>query len=372
MIHNDFDNKLNQVVSEESVPFNEENWKRMQQMLDKKASRRLMVLPVFLKTATATAAAIAVIVSVYFATRPEHKNLANHTPVPSSGQDVVLRDTSTVVNETASALPTTQGAQSSAVRKVKKTTITATSDIKKEDTPVAIDEASPNEEKHIANTSPRVQPEKNTKMDDQPGYFLPDEPDEQSRISLGINSGMAFYDAQNSFAAGLVVKGRINSRVSLQAGLGFVQTRQTVTTTQYMVTEEHIVVFSDTSQTAGVQRTVTESTEEYSKNLPYIQFNPGVSVLVFKKLGVTVGADLQKAAVSNSVIDTLNKRLETTGKKMPSIDAGLTLNLNYNITRNIGFGVSYRNSILNKAPGDMVYVKRNYFMLQLQYVFHPY
>ena len=376
MTNNEFDRKINEVVSDETIPFSEENWGRMQQMLDKKSPRRLILLPLFYKPIAAAAAMVAVVVTVYFATRPGD-DIIQQQVNNSQNQPAIVKksipQTTEAKEDTAQPVIIMQPSIQPAHHNAPQPLVRHEKSNEQKVPPVAEDNIAPQQE-HIAVTpQDKTQPHKSNKPTQQFAYphYDDEEAGRQSKLTVGINSGMTFYQSQNNFAAGLVVKNKLSRRLSVQAGVGFVQSRQNATIKNVVVTEEPIISPSDTSFILGYETTVTETYEAYSKNLPYIQFNPGVSIAVFNRMSATVGVDLQKAAVSNSVIDTLNKHLMAEGKKMPSIDAGLTFNLNYNITKNIGFGVSYRNSMAGKASDNIQYIKRNYFLVNLQYIFNP-
>lgn len=364
MTNKEFDKKIFDVVAEEVIPFNEDNWAGMQQMLDKKSTRRLMLIPLLYKPYAAAATLLAVVGALYFFLQQEDNAVTNQTPI--THEDVINHQHAPIIqNEQQIAVaPIT-----STSRIVKQQKIKTVEQVVKPSLVATVTDTLA-QENNVAATVTKTSPEKNR----TPSNMLYPPPDytnvRHRRITLGINTGMALYQSYNSFAAGVVVKNRITERISLQAGLGFVQGRQDVSVKHVNITETPIIGVFDTSQKPQVLRTVTERYKEYSRNLPYIQFNPSVSVKIFKRLHGAVGVDIQRLIINKTALDTMNKHLGEVGKKVPETDAGITLNANYHITKNIGFGVSYRSSLAGAATNDIEYVKRSYFLMQLQYIFN--
>lgn len=364
MTNQEFDKKIFDVVAEEVIPFNEDNWADMQQMLDKKSTRRLMLIPLLYKPYAAAAMLLAVVGTLYLFMQQDVQ-VANTQPSVAR-QEVIKHQHVPIIQNEEQNNVTPIG---KSVRIVKEHTVRVTEeDVQQTLTATVTDSVA--QETNVAATVTKTSPEKNR----TPANMLYPPADytdvRHRRITLGINSGVALYQSYNSFAAGLVVKNRITERISLQAGLGFVQGRQDVSVKYVDVVETPVFGTSDTGTTFGVERTVTERYEEYSRNLPYIQFNPSVSVKIFKRLHGAVGVDIQRLVINKTALDTMNKHLGEVGKKVPETDAGITLNANYHITKNIGFGVSYRSSLAGAAANDIEYVKRSYFLMQLQYIFN--
>lgn len=363
MTNSDFDKKIQDVFAEAEMPFSEDNWALMQQRLDKKSPRKLLFLPLLYKP-YAAAALLAVAASLYFFTSNIDKQDATfasatapvtYTTAPAAPVDTIIAldnnlqpaDIATHNNSIA-ILPQQPAVQVQEIFAVHDSL------------------TSPAEE-----AAPAEQPVVNNSRENLP-VFLPHFEDERikRKVTFGVNTGMAIYESQNSFAGGFVVKHHISSRVAIHAGLGFVQNRQSASVKHTVVTETPVVRPSDTSLGITTVRTETEYYEQYSKNLPFIQFNPGLSVLVVKRLTGTVGADVQRILIGNNMLDTINKHLAAEGKKVAGIDAGVTVSANYSITKNIGLGLSYRNSLMGMSDGNLQHVKRNYVLVQLQYIFN--
>ncbi len=368
MSNNEFDQKIADIVAGEDIPFNEDNWAAMQHMLEKKDSRKLLLLPFLFNPYSASAAVLLIMItSVYFLVRQPaesvtgnivstHQPAVEHLPVPEL-PDTILHN----------AVPVAKAAYVADKQKARKPVAEVEQPIMVAHT--TTEDSSMPVEKAVAET----QEPKPHKVD-KPlrDYFtvLDEEDTRHNKLVFGINSGVALYESNNSFAAGLLVRNRINEKLSAQVGLSFVQGRQNISTRQVNVVEHMAWVNTDTGMVRGVATTVTESYEQYSRNLPYIQFNPSISMKIFRKLYGAVGADVQRLIINKTMLDTMNKHLGEAGKKVPQTDAGITLNMSYSITKNIGFGVSYRSSLAGAATGKVQYVKRNYFLVQLQYLFN--
>lgn len=364
MNNKEFDKKIFDVVAEEVIPFNEDNWANMQQMLDKKSSRRLMLIPLLYKPYAAAAMLLAVVGALYFFLQEDGEVINNQT---SGIQQQVIKHQHAPIIQNEQQITVSPITNTVRIVKEQKIKITEQS---AQPVFIATVTDTPALENNVTATTTKTLREKNNAPSNMLYPPLDYTDARHRRITLGINTGMALYQSYNSFAAGVVVKNSITERISLQAGVGFVQGRQDVSVKHVDITETPIFGTSDTGQTMQVLRTVTERYEEYSRNLPYIQFNPSISVKIFKRLHGAVGVDIQRLIINKTALDTMNKHLGEVGKKVPETDAGITLNANYHITKNIGFGVSYRSSLAGAATNDIEYIKRSYFLMQLQYIFN--
>lgn len=364
MTNKEFDKKVFDIVAEEVIPFNEDNWADMQQMLDKKKPRRLMLIPLLYKPYAAAAILLAVVGTLYFFMQQE-TGVVNNQMATIQDQVIKYQDPPIIQNESRiNVAPARNTARIDNQQKIKAT------EEAMQPVLAAIVTDTAEHVNNVATTATKNSPEKKH-IPSNVLYPPIDYTDKlHRRITLAINTGMALYQSYNSFAAGLVVKNKITERISIQACVGFVQGRQDVSVKRVDITEIPVIEESDTGQTIQVQRTITERYEEYSRNLPYIQFNPSVSVQIFKRLHGAVGVDIQRLVINKTGLDTMNRHLGEVGKKVPETDAGITLNTNYHITKNISFGLSYRSSLAGAATKDIEYIKRSYFLMQLQYIFN--
>lgn len=364
MNNNEFDKKITNVVDDELVPFNEDNWDAMQRRLDGKGSRRLLLLPLMIKPFAAAAAVLILLGSVYIFTQQggdiadkpiagteqsATMQIPDITPLPDTiEKDVTITKTHPLIAQ--------QQTTTIAEQKPKPVLVVQAD----------IEDSSSAEENIIVATEQKSSPGKPyVSLND---YYPVDDYDEtnKGKITFGVNTGVAMYESGNNFTAGLLVKNKLSNRVSLQAGLSFVGGRQNVSVRHIDVSYEP----SANGLYTEPKKVETERYEEYSRNLPYVQFNPSVSVQLFKKLYGAVGADVQQLIINKTALDTINQHLAEVGKKIPQTDPGVTLSINYRITKHIGMGVSYRNSLAGIATDDIEYVKRNYFLVQLQYIFN--
>lgn len=364
MNNNEFDKKITDVVDEAQMPFSDDNWAAMQQMLDKKSSRKLLALPLLFKPFAAAAAVLVLLASLYVFTQqagntadktiakteqPAIMQLPEPAPLPNTiEKDLAIAKTYPVIAQQQK--PTTAELKRQPV-------LVAQADTEDSSLP---------EENIIVATEQKSSPHKpQTSLND---YYPVDEYDDNQggKVTFGVNTGVAMYESSNNFTAGLIVKNQLSNRVSLQAGLNFVGGRQSVSVKHVDVS----YVPSDNGLYTEPKKVETERYEEYSRNLPYVQFNPSVSVQLFKKLYGAVGADVQRLIINKPALDTMNQQLAEVGKKIPQTDPGVTLSMNYRITKHIGMGVSYRNSVAGIATDNIEYVKRNYFLVQLQYIFN--
>lgn len=365
MTNSEFDKRLSDIVSEETIPYNEDNWDRMQHMLDSKQKpSKLLLLPLLYKK-TAAAAAIAAAITAWYlypVTNNETIVVNNNTHT----QQNTIEYTTTPETITANNVPVSTTVQIQTAKTTEKVIL---------------------EKRTVAEQSNYEADQKNENVAtynqpvfqfDKPGYkkeknntewMLYDEP-RVRRTTFGINTGMAMYRKYNSFAAGLSVSNKLGKRITLNAGLGFVQGQQDVSVKHITVTEEEVIVPSQVTDTIMKLTTVSERYEQYSKRLPYLQFNPSISVKIFDKLYVNAGADIQRIITSQNTIDEINKHLAENNKQVPATDFGATAGIGYMVTKNIGMGATYRHSLMNKTSDGKGYIKRNYFMVQLQYIFN--
>lgn len=366
MTNSEFDKRLSDIVSEETIPYNEDNWERMQQRLDTKSKPdKLLLLPLLYKK-TAVAAALAASVTAWYLYPSHNENTVvsttTHTKQPTI-EYTTTPETITTTNTLPATPILTQEAKNTEKTILEKRNVAEQSNY---------NETKQSNNNIATNESPVFQFDKpGFKRETNNGYLpLYDDAPHIQRTVFGINTGMAMYRNHNSFAAGLSISNKISNRISISAGLGFVQGQQDVTVKHITITEEETIVPSSADDTIMKITTVSERYEQYSKRLPYLQFNPSISVKVFDKLYANVGADVQRIIASQNTIDTINKHLAEGNKKIATTDFGATASLNYMVTRNIGMGVTYRHSLLNKSSDGKEFIKRNYFLVQLQYVFN--
>ena len=364
MTNNEFDEKISNIVSEETLPFNEGNWVRMQQKLDKTRNHKFIVMP-FLYKSYAAGLFLMIATAYYFYSQQRdeviNKAISNIDQLNFGKEEYPTKQTNQVNTSAKSITPI--------LAKNTKRKNAATEFNKDE---IVFDNVV--DTNTSVKTSVVANAKNNFGKNEQPKTVLPfenyDPVLKQRRITFGINTGMALYQSYNSFAAGLTIKNKVTKNISIQTGLGFVQGHQNITVKHVIITETPVIIPSDTGQTPTMHKTISESFEEYSRNLPYIQFNPGISIQIYKRLHGVVGIDIQRIVINTSTLDSINQHLAVTGKKVPQTDAGITLNMSYLITRNIGVGISYRNSLAGKAKDNTEYIKRNYSLIQVQYLFN--
>lgn len=364
MTNSEFDKRLSDIVSEETIPYNEDNWDRMQHMLDSKQKPKTLLLLPLLYKKTAAAAAIAAAITAWYlypATNKETIIVNNNThTIQNTIEYTTTPETITTANN-ISVITNVQTAKTTEKAILEKRSVAEQTNY----------EAEQKNENVATNNQPVFQFDKPgfKKEKNNTGWMQYDEP-RVRRTTFGINTGMAMYKNHNSFAAGLSISNKLSKRITLNAGIGFVQGQQDVSVKHITVTEEEVIVTSDVTDTVMILTTVSEKYEQYSKRLPYIQFNPSVSVKVFDKLYVNAGADIQRIITSQNTIDEINKHLAENNKQVPATDFGATAGIGYMLTKNIGMGATYRHSLMNKTSDGKEYIKRNYFMVQLQYVFN--
>lgn len=364
MTNSEFDKRLSDIVSEETIPYNEDNWARMQQRLDENIKlNKLLLLPLLYKK-TAAAAAIAAAITAWYLYPASTENIIA-TNTKTTPQTVIEK------NSTPQTITASNTLQSVPLL-LQQTAAKTEKEILEKRTETEQSQFDAKHSTTVLNNTPAFQFDKpGFKKEKNSGYLpLYDDAPHTQRTVFGINTGMAMYRNHNSFAAGLSISNKISNRVSVSAGLGFVQGQQDVTVKHISITEEEVIVPSDVTDTIMKITTVSERYEQFSKRLPYLQFNPSISVKVFDKIYATVGADVQRIITSQNTIDTINKHLAESNKKVAATDFGGTVSLNYMVTKNIGMGLTYRYSLLGKSNDGKEYVKRNYFMVQLQYVFN--
>lgn len=369
MNNSEFDKEIIRVVADEIIAFDEANWERMQSMLDgkKENMHKMMLLPVLYKSYAAAATILFAVISILSLYTPK-ENIVVRQITNNKQEPPATNEPSSAVNHQPTTVQIATANKQFNTEKALVSQRNETEDVAKQVTDKTPDAIAKEDNTHLDKP---IQQLPSTKKENILPLFLPyTDHKTYAKTTFGINTGMAVYQSYNSFAAGIMLNNRLNSRVSIQTGLGFVQGRQDISIKHVNVTEEPIVIITDTSQTSGVQRTVTERYEQQSSNLPYIQFNPGVSIKLYKKLYVVAGVDIQRVITDDATINTINEHLATTGKKLPKTDVGATVNLSYLLTKNIGAGISYRNSFAGKADNNTTYIQRNYFLIQMQYIFN--
>ncbi len=368
MNNSEFDKEITRVVADEIIAFDEANWERMQSMLDgnKENMHKMMLLPVVYKSYAAAATILFAVISVLSLYTPE-ENAVVHQITNKQESPAPYTPSSYVNHQPATAQITTTYKHFD-TQKVPVPLKNKTEEFTKQEIDSTTKTIAKEETKSVDKTNEMLPSIK--KHNTLPLYLPYTDNETYAKTTFGINTGMAMYQSYSSIAAGIMLNNRLSGSVSIQTGLAFVQGKQNVSVKHITVTEEPIINTSDTSQTVGIMRTVTERYEQQSRNLPYIQFNPGVSIKLYKKLYVVAGVDIQRVITDDATINTINEHLATTGKKLPKTDVGATVNLSYLLTKNIGAGISYRNSFAGKADNNTTYIQRNYFLIQMQYIFN--
>ncbi len=367
MTNNEFDTSLQKIASEEILPFDERNWELLKARLDEKPNRTaLFFLIPFSAKQWATAACLALSLgagiwhfsgnktNVPVVTVAEKKQAPSIMPAPV----VTIHDTNNSITNTA-VVARKQNIPHSPTLLHKSSSLDA--DTNTPDRALPTPTMQKGDDMAINGV-----PKPNTKQQQPLPFNDYYEPKTDKGMSLSINGGFAFQN-RNNIAAGVTVRNRVSRTISIETNLRYIQGQQGIPFKNEKITEVPRVVTTDTGSVMEIHRQVETWYEQHSRSTPYLQLNPAVNIKLHKKINSSIGLDVQKILVANSTLASWNERLALESKKIPEVDPGVVLNINYSLTKRIGCGVAYRESMLNLGTGNIKYINRDYFMIQLQY-----
>lgn len=368
MTNNEFDTSLQKIASEEVLPFDERNWELLKARLDEKPNRKalLLLFPFSIKQwAAAACLTLGLGAGIWHfstnktngpvVTSTEKKQTPSFIPSPAA----TVQDTNNSITNIP-AVTDKQNIQHSPTPLYKSSIATADTTVPNSAPPIPTLE-------NANNTALNSVPKLNNKQQKEPlpfnDYY---EPKTDKSVSLSINGGLAFQNS-NNIAAGVTIRNRVSRTISIETNLRYVQGQQSIPFKNEKITEVPRVVLTDTGSMMEIDRQVETWYEQHNRSTPYLQLNPAVNIKLHKKINSSIGLDVQKILVANSTLASWNEKLAIESKKIPEVDPGVVLNINYSLTKRIGCGVAYRESMLNLGGGNMKYINRDYFMIQLQY-----
>lgn len=368
MTNKEFDLALQQIEASETFPFDEHNWDSLNKRLDNKERRKLLLLP-FLNAkqwaAAAFAGSLIVITSLYIHYAISHhennpnqsiaESIASNTPVkPTAHNNTPKTRTAAKLNAytTRNTAPITRQLIS---KQEPENTINneATNIIDtSKDLPVA------DSKKQITDAFKKTEP--------RPYYFMEELPSHAHKMGLSLNGGIG-VSGGGAIAAGVIFRNRLSRTISLETSIGYAQGSQNILVKNEGLAFDPGNSAHDTSHVMGVTSEESKTWyEQHKRTLPYLQFSPALSIKVHQKIRATIGVDLQRLLIDARKLDDINDELRSSNKKLPQLDPGVTAGLSYAITKRIGAGVAYRQSVVNITSGKD-YISRNYFLVQVQY-----
>jgi len=358
---------LQQIEASETFPFDEHNWDSLNQRLDNKERRKLLLLP-FLITkqwaAAACAGSLIVITSLYiYNVVGKHEGNSNQSVVRNTTSTISVTPAHTNTNDIKKVSKliayssvntvtiTRQSLPSHEAESVVNNNTTNTIDTSK-NLPVA------DSKKEIADAFKKIK---------QPPYsFMEELPSQGHKMGLSLNGGIG-VSGGGAIAAGVSFRNRLSRTISLETSIGYAQGNQNVQVKNNALAFDPGNSANDTSHVMGVTSEESKTWyEQHKRTLPYLQFSPALSIKLHPKINATIGADLQRLLIDGRKLDEINDELRSSNKKLPQLDPGVTAGLSYAFTKRIGAGIAYRQSVVNITSGKD-YISRNYFLVQVQY-----
>ena len=362
-----FDDTLRGIVSGGHIPYNEKSWDALEQRLNRGNKKRLLLLLPFTLKQQAAAACIAIIASLgtwmFLQRHTTITQVAAVKPLKNeiTGKKISPAKNATVLQYTVKPLQNAAHFNTLAHHSL----LTKAGLAKPVPPPYA---ASADNATHTDNRKSglaAIEPFTSRKMKpQQPLLFNEHDLQPTRKLSMILNGGIAVASG-NNFSAGITVSKKISSRFSLETSIGYAQGNHDVFT-KYQSDVTNTNVHHNDTGVQSVSNTEAETWyEQHKRNLPYLQFSPAVSIKLHRKLSASIGADLQKILIDASMLSQINDNMPAGNKKIPALDPGLLMGLNYSLTKRISSGVAYRQSMIN-ISGDN-YSMRNYFLVQLKY-----
>ncbi len=365
MAKTDFDNELQKKFAEEPLPFNEDQWQELQARLDKK-ERRVLLLPFVPATYRQMAVAATVvfaIVVIWLIVPQREKGIAEKNITVIEPKQPVASEV-TPENNTDTILVATNA---TVKQVVKPRVINTTHDVIHDDidTTTGVQQSFVEDDQPVRTTAQQRRQPKG----DLHRFDFNELPQKYNNdISLSLNGGLTFIESGRGFQAGLAIKNSISHNISIETSVSYLHGSQHVFNRNERIEVEEVIISSDTGSYQSYDTTVVAWFERSSRNLPYAQLSTAMSLRLHKKLNISLGPDLQKVLLAGDNLAKLNDQLSHESKKVPSWDIGVGMRIQYALTKRIGCGVSYRESITDLVnPGDN-YVNRDYVLFQLQYI----
>jgi len=367
MTNKEFDLALQQIEASETFPFDEHNWDSLNQRLDNKERRKLLLLP-FLNAkqwaAAACAGSLIIITSLYI-----HYVVGNHedntnqsivghttgntsvTPAHTNINDIKKASKLIAYSSVHTATTTRQSLPSHEAESAVNNNTTNTIDTSK-DLFVA------DSKKEIADAFKKIK---------QPPYsFMEELPSQGHKMGLSLNGGIG-VSGGGAIAAGVTFRNRLSRTISLETSIGYAQGSQNVLVKNEVLAFDPGNSAHDTSHIMGITSAESKTWyEQHKRTLPYLQFSPALSIKLHHKINATIGIDLQRLLIDGRKLDEINDELRSSNKKLPQLDPGVTAGLSYAFTKRIGAGIAYRQSVVTITSGKD-YISRNYFLVQVQY-----
>lgn len=365
MAKTDFDNELQKKFTEETLPFNEHQWQQLQARLDKKERGMLLLpfIPAGYRPMAAAASVVFVIIVVLFMIPQPEKGTVEKNITVIENKQALTPEVTDEINTDAIPVETR-----TVVKQVAKPRVTHTiHDIIRND----IDTTTVMKQPVVYNEEPvqTIAKQGRQLKEGLPRFDFNELPQNyKNDMSLSLNGGLTLVESGRGFQAGIAIRNNVSHNISIETSVSYLHGSQQVFNKNELIKIEEVIVQSDTGSYQSYDTTVIAWLESSSRNLPYAQLSTALSLRVHKKLNLSLGPDLQKVLLTGDNLSSLNKQLSAETKKVPSWDVGVGLRVQYILTKRIGCGISYRESITDIINPGEHYVNRDYVLFQLQYI----
>lgn len=188
------------------------------------------------------------------------------------------------------------------------------------------------------------------------------------RTVLDINGGFGSGTQRATFALGVAVKKSLGERLQFEGGLAVVSAANF----QLAGNKSEDAIASsptglDTSSLAPVQQ--QEEPEESRAAFAYLQASPTLSYRIYKGFSAGAGLDAQRLlTAAERGVAAFNAVGAESAAPQPEWDFGLAARADYNVSQRLRLGVLYRESIrATNSRSTRRATGRDYFLVRLSY-----
>ncbi len=196
------------------------------------------------------------------------------------------------------------------------------------------------------------------------------------KLSIILSGGIARGSQNNGYTAGATIRRMINDKVYVEGDVAFASSNNTQTT-QYLTTADGTPIAGKYSH-SGAKTSAPESYKTTAQpeavgvikeanvnyTLSYAQVTPSIGYKIMKRMSLAAGPDFQQMLVDNRPAASTVDRNQI--QEVPAFDIGLIGKSEYNVTKRVKAGVSYRKGINSVITPTDKYIDRDYLQFQLK------
>ncbi len=385
---NEFDELIRRKFDQGDFEYNAANWERLEDRMDRKATRRkiLMWLPLApIAYISSVAASLAMIITI--PVLMQHKVNENEMPQLSAAARVHVTQLHTQPLITANT-PNTLKIEKQEIKKEEKTQIHNNSIAQQ-----ATEEVVANNNAPIVNTWKNSDNDFTTKQKNArknyPAFssFDPEPSEDRSRIvktAISITGGVQ-YGTMNGYTIGATGRRMISDRFYVEGDIAFINNNGTGNVGNNTSSGTGASVFSAASakMAAPVNARMVSENDVPTKpsdqtgapaasntgkyDLYYAQVTPSVGYNVRRNLSVGVGADVQRLLQTDKPLNTSGSEAITTDKAIPNVDMGIVGKTEVALSKTIKAGVYYRQDMNNVINPGNKFIDRSYMQFNLKF-----